>query len=229
MRRAFVILLAILSLFLGWGGKGEAAITQHPRDVTVTVGGTASFNSNATGLIWPNLTWEISVPGTGGFRRADYVYQVVPEQRNNTITGTNTYNLRITNIVAGMDGAQVRLRIQETLDGLTKTWYSNIARITIGTPPPPPPSENLSITTQPQSQSVEVGRSAGFSVEVWGGGGAYTYQWERASNMGDFTAVEDWSGSGTTWNNRISYVFTNAQASNNGEDRRCSRLLSAAP
>lgn len=95
------------------------------------------------------------------------------------------YNIRH----VGQKDTQV---VRDYMESVFRTSFN------VGDPPPPPPSLNVSITG-PGTIKKEGGYS--WTCSATGGGGSYSYQWERSNNGGSYYVV----GSGSSYSTYVSY------------------------
>ncbi|HMU44708.1 MAG TPA: T9SS type A sorting domain-containing protein [Chitinophagaceae bacterium] len=129
-------------------------ITTQPTDVTVCVGGNASFTVAATGS-GINYQWQVST--NGGTSWSD-------------IGGANAATYTATGVTAGQSGNQYRCNLTSPCGNAT----SNPALLTVNTLP--------AITAHPQNVNICAGSSATFSVTATGTG--LTYQWQVSTDGG---------------------------------------------
>ncbi|HTC45630.1 MAG TPA: immunoglobulin domain-containing protein [Steroidobacteraceae bacterium] len=122
-------------------------ITTQPAAQTVSAGQTATFNVLASGTAL-NYQWSRNGAVIAGATLATYT------------TAATT---------SGDNGAAFSVTVSNAVGSLT----SSAATLTVGTASGAAPQ----ITTQPASQSVNVGQTATFSVSA--SGAALTYQWNR--------------------------------------------------
>jgi alpha-tubulin suppressor-like RCC1 family protein len=121
-------------------------IDTQPQDVSVAVGGNATFTVVASGLS-PQYQWERS--NDGGATFAD-------------IAGATNASLTLTNVQSTDDNARFRARVFNLAGGVT----SNAARLTVGATPPPPPAGAARIAA---GGGFSLARNAaGTAVFSWG-------------------------------------------------------------
>ncbi len=140
-----------------------AAISQHPEDVSVPVGESASFSVSAT------------VPATA------YQWQTLDADSTwKDITGANSDTYTITSATIAQNGSQYRCVV--TAGG--EELKSNPATLTV--------YEETEITKQPENASAIEGRAARFSVTASGTGLEYQWQtlndngeWENITGATD--------------------------------------------
>jgi alpha-tubulin suppressor-like RCC1 family protein len=122
------------------------AIAQQPQDVTVAVGGNATFTVAATGTN-VQYQWQRSNDGSATF--AD-------------IAGAANASFTLTNVQASDNDARFRARAFNGAGSVT----SNAARLTVGSPPPPPPATGPRIAA---GNSFSLARNAaGTALLSWG-------------------------------------------------------------
>jgi Bacterial Ig domain/Immunoglobulin I-set domain len=137
--------------------SGAPAITTQPANQTVSVGQTATFTVTESG--YAQVAWQSFSVGTtwSGITQAQYV------------TGTQTVTYTTPPATAAMNGTQYRLYVA-TSAGYA---YSQAATLTVTQGAVAP-----TITTQPASQTVNVGQTATFSVAA-SGTAPMSYQWQK--------------------------------------------------
>ncbi len=136
-----------------------AAISQHPEDVSVPVGESASFSVSAT------------VPATA------YQWQTLDADSTwKDITGANSDTYTITSATIAQNGSQYRC-VVTTAGG--EELISNPATLTV--------YEETEITEQPQNASAIEGRAARFSVTASGTG--LEYQWQTLNDNGEWEHI----------------------------------------
>ena len=134
-------------------------ITAQPQNQTVNVGGSATFTSSATGTPTPSLQWQRSTDGgmTWG-NLAD----------GGTFSGTSTGTLMVSGTTTGMSGHIYRLVASNTAGSA----QSMPAILTINSVAVGP-----SITTHPQSLTLNAGSTATFAVTATGST-PLAFQWQ---------------------------------------------------
>ena len=138
-----------------------AAISQHPEDVSVPVGESASFSVSAT------------VPAT-------YQWQTMNDKNEwENITGATGDTYTITSATIAQNGSQYRCVV--TAGG--EELISNLAMLTV--------YEETEITEQPQNASAIEGRAARFSVTASGTGLKYQWQVDSGSGWTNITGATD--------------------------------------
>jgi hypothetical protein len=147
-------------------------INTQPVSQSVTLGSTASFSVTSTGT--PTLTYAWQYLGGSGVWMSWAVG-----------SGYNTASFTTLPTTANYNGLQIQVVVTDG-NGLSTT--SNPVTLTVNSPPV--------ITTQPVSQSVNLGSTASFSVAATGTP-TLTYQWQ-------------FSGNGTNWLNWVSTPGTYA-------------------
>ncbi len=155
-------------------GSQALAITTQPASKTVNVGGSVTFTVAASG-------------GT-----APYKYQWY--KNNAVVSGATSASYTFT-AAAADNGATYYVQVSDSAT-TPASLKSSTATLTVNT------SSTLAISTNPQSQTVQAGASASFTVAATGGTAPYKYQWYKNN-----AAV-----SGAT---SATYSFT-AQAADNG-------------
>ena len=136
-----------------------AAISQHPEDVSVPVGESASFSVSAT------------VPATA------YQWQTLDADSTwKDITGANSDTYTITSATIAQNGSQYRC-VVTTAGG--EELISNPATLTV--------YEETEITKQPENASAIEGRAARFSVTASGTG--LEYQWQTLNDNGEWENI----------------------------------------
>ena len=138
------------------GLKKQFSITSQPADVTVAVGGKATFTVGATG---EELTYQWQVSTDGG-----------KNWKNTGVSGNKTSKITIT-AVSGISGYQYRCIVT---DSSGKSVTSEVCTLTV--------SSVLAITSQPASATVESGKTQSFEVKASGSG--LTYQWQVSTDGG---------------------------------------------
>jgi hypothetical protein len=156
------------------------SVTAQPAPQTVAAGGTATFTAAATGIPTPSVQWQVSVNQGTSFVN-------IANATSTTLTFT---------------------AVQSESNGLYRAVFTNVAgsvsttaaSLTVGNAP--------SVTTQPTSQTVNVGATVTFTAAATGTP-APTVQWEVSSNQGStFIAVD--GGSAPT----LTFTATTAQSGN---------------
>ncbi len=128
----------------------SVSITVQPKNVSVTVGGTASFSVKASGNGSLTYRWQAKNPSTGKWV-------------NSSSSSASTGNLKIT-AQAGHNNFRFRCIITDARGAQT---VSEEAVLTIVT----------KVVTQPKSVAVMTGGKASFSVKATGAG-TLKYQWQ---------------------------------------------------
>ena len=140
------------------------AITQQPAPQTTTVGGSASFSVTASGTAPLSYTWQQNgnnLPSlSGGFNAGGCSGTVTYSNSGSTIT--------LSGLSAGCNGVQVGVTVN---NGVNPSAVSNAVVLTVTLAARP------TITAAPQSQSVDIGQPATFTVDA--SGANLTYQWQR--------------------------------------------------
>ena len=255
--RKLVLALLLLSLFSAWGGKAEASqirIDQNPKDVTVDVGGTAEFTFRATmlhdfrgsGWSW-DVRWLIRTDRKSStwFHAActpslKQIYDPWPGG-GHISTGKN-FSLRISNIPATMNGAQVLLELYPRGARLDyDVAYSIPATITVRGAKPAQQAQKpaqqaqkpaqktavpqaqkptpLRIITHPQAKTVAQGRAASFTVAVHSTG-SRTLQWQiKRKGESNFSPVPETGEFSGTERGQLRIDKTHAAL--NGAQFRC--------
>jgi PKD repeat protein len=153
--------------------------------------------SNQSVIQGENATFSISVSGFN----INYAWQRYSGTWQN-ISGATSSTYSFT-AQSSDNGALFRCKVFNTCD----TVYSNTASLSVCIP--------VSISSQPQNQSVTAGQTASFTVTATGSG-TLNYQWQysidNGTNWGNVTG-----GSGAT---SASYSFTST-SSDNGKMFRC--------
>jgi len=160
-------------------------ITTQPANASLCVGGSNIFRVVAVGA---GLTyqWQISTNGGTSF---------------SNITGAISSQYTLSGATLGMNGDQYRCIVAGTCIPTTAT--STVATLSV--------VSALSITQQPQSQTVCAGTNASFSVAAQG---VSTYQWQLSTDGG-----VSWSG--ITGASNTSYTVPSPGISLNGNQYRC--------
>jgi alpha-tubulin suppressor-like RCC1 family protein len=122
------------------------AITQQPQDVTVAVGGNATFTVVATGT---NVQYQWQRSNDGGNTFTD-------------IAGATNASFTLPNVQASDNDARFRARAFNAAGSVT----SNAARLTVGSAPPPPPATGPRIAA---GNGFSLARNAaGTALLSWG-------------------------------------------------------------
>lgn len=154
-------------------------ITTHPAAQTAVQGGSATFNVGATGTAPLSYRWRLN-----GVELADGSF-AIGACTGSAITGGAS--LLLSGLSAGCNGATVLVVVS---NGTAPDATSNAATLTV-TPPDRP-----TILQAPQSQTVDVGQPATFSVQATGTN--LTYQWlvaRRTTALGtDYGFFQDIAG-----------------------------------
>ncbi len=137
-------------------------VVRDPSDVTLTAGGSASFQVETAGNPTPTIAWESKGTGSG--------WTAIPGETATTLT--------LEQVAATDDGRQVRAVVTSTAGTAT----SAAATLTVEDP------DAITIVTQPQSIERAAGAAATLSIEVTGS--APQYQWQRSTDGGATWA--DW-------------------------------------
>ena len=160
-------------------------ITTQPANASLCVGGSNIFRVVAVGA-GLSYQWQISTNGGTSF---------------SDITGATSSLYTLTGITLGMNGNQYRCIVNGTCAPTTAT--STVATLSV--------VSALSITQQPQSQTVCAGTDAGFSVVAQG---VSTYQWQISTDGG-----ATWSGINGATN--TSYTVAAPVTAQSGNQYRC--------
>ena len=167
----------------------KPVITVQPKNVTVDAGQKATVSVTATGA-GLKYQWQYRTSSSGAWT-------------NNTCTGYNKASMSFT-VSAGFSGRQYRCMVSNSAGSVT----SSAATITVnGTATKP------SITTQPQSVTVNAGQPVTMSVKASGTG--LKYQWQYSTDGGS-----TWTNNTCTGYNKASMSFT-VSAGFNGRQYRC--------
>ena len=141
------------------------SITQQPAAQTTTVGASVSFSVVASGTAPLNYVWQQSgsnFPSVSGTFNAG------------GCSGTVTYSnggstITLSGLSAGCNGVQVGVTVS---NGVNPSAVSNAVVLTVT------PVARPTLTAAPQSQSVDIGQPATFTVGA--SGANLTYQWLSA-------------------------------------------------
>lgn len=137
------------------------AVTEQPLAAAVGDGQSATFSVTATGTPTPGYAWQVSIDNGGSWTT---LTDTAP------YAGTTTSTLSINPASLAMSGYQYRVLLTNSV----ASTPSNAALLTVtGTAP--------SITTQPQSQSVNQGDTVTFTVTA-SGTAPLSYQWKLDGN-----------------------------------------------
>ena len=149
-----VALPAIVGIGISIAAQGQAgpAITSQPTSQTVTAGSTATFSVTATGTPTLTYAWQYLSGTTWKSFGAG--------------TGYNTATLTTVATTAVFNGLQFRVVVT---DGNSVSTISNTVTLTVNSPPV--------ITSQPTSQTVNLGSKGTFSVTATGTP-TLTYAWQ---------------------------------------------------
>jgi hypothetical protein len=143
--------------------NSSANISSHPQDASVCAGAGHVFSVTATGtgIIYQ---WQLSTDGGSNYNNISdgAVY-----------TGTQTANLNIVNVTAGMNG--YRYRVIVTGSGPCAAPATSLPAILSV-------SSTVSITSQPANQVVCEGSNTSFTVA--GSGSGILYQWQVSTDGG---------------------------------------------
>jgi hypothetical protein len=180
------------------GGDTLPVITAQPANQTVTAGADATFSAAATGTPSPTVQWYFSSNGGASF---------------STIAGATSDSIKVADTSVTESGDQFRATFSNTAGNTT----TRAAVLTVNPPPPAKPA----VTTQPQSQTVDVGANATFSAAA-SGTPAPTVQWSLSTDGGktfnpianatsDTLVVTDTTLAES--GNEYEAVFTNSQGS----------------
>ena len=165
-------------------------ISTQPKNATVEVGKTAKFTVAATGTGTLTYQWQTKAPTSANWK-------------NSTSASAKKATFSIATKEAH-NGYQFRCVVT---DGNGSSTTSNAATLTVEPAGP-------SITTQPESTRVVVGKAAKFTVAATGTG-TLTYQWQtKAPNS---TA---WKNSTNSYAKKATFQIT-AQAAHDGYQFRC--------
>jgi hypothetical protein len=162
-----------------------------PASQTVAPGVNVSFSVTASGQGPLSYFWQFSNGGT-----------FVTLSNGGRISGANTPTLQIASVQAS-DAGQYRCLVGNA-GGQTN---SGPATLTVLAPP--------TITTQPTSQTVVTGGTAGFTVAA--AGGSLTYQWQFSANGSTFSNLAN--GGRVSGATTASLQVANVQASDAGHYR----------
>ena len=121
-------------------------ISQQPANATVTAGQPATFSVTAAGTAPLTYQWFM----------------------NGTAAGTNSNTFLIAQTTTGQNGAQIYVKVSNTVGSAT----SNTVTLTVNQPAPTPPT----ITQQPTNVTVTAGQPATFTLTATGTA-PLTYQW----------------------------------------------------
>ncbi|MGB7219150.1 MAG: immunoglobulin domain-containing protein [Vicinamibacterales bacterium] len=138
------------------------AITTQPTSQTVAAGSNTSFTVAASGTPTPTYQWQISTNGGTSWTNLT---------NTATYSGVTTTTLTVTNVTAGLSGAQYRAVATNSAGTATST----AATLTVNTAP--------AITTQPTNQTVAAGSNTSFTVAA-SGSPTPTYQWQVSTDSG---------------------------------------------
>ncbi len=127
----------------------------EPMSVTVDAGQTATFTATATGTPTPTVQWQISTDGGATFTN---------------INGATSDSYTTPTTAAADNGDE----FQAIFTNASGTATSNVATLTV---------QYLSITTQPNSQTVNAGQTATFTAAASANPTA-TVQWQISTNGG---------------------------------------------
>ncbi|MBO5967435.1 MAG: hypothetical protein J6S14_02920, partial [Clostridia bacterium] len=163
---------------------GGLQVNVTPADVTVEAGQTAALTAEVSGGEAPyTYTWQVL--------KADNSGNWMTVQNGSNYAGQGTDTLSFTSNNPGT--AHIRCMVK---DASGKSGTSSGATITVKETIAP-----LTITTQPQSTTVEAGQTAAFTVAAVGGKTPYTYTWQIKSDRGGWIDIKNnsqFSGQGTT-------------------------------
>ncbi|GHV29118.1 hypothetical protein FACS1894167_07790 [Synergistales bacterium] len=212
----------VLLLAVGFALAGSAAyalspspyFTTQPRDQAVSVGGTANFEINVSGLYTSyrgnEFRWEVATPDKPNNFKLLKNEVGLPVKIDITPDGVGVSvrdggrHLELSKVTAEMNGWRIRCSVttyyqeyNSYTDGYDYTdgsVTSNTVTLTVtggGTPTPPSqePTATPQITSQPRSQTAPPGSDAAFSVTATGN--ALTYQWQKSDNGGAWRDVTD--------------------------------------
>ncbi|MBP1770990.1 MAG: hypothetical protein H6P99_153 [Holophagaceae bacterium] len=124
-------------------------IQAQPASLTVVQGGTATFSVSASGSGTLGYQWR-----KGG----------------NPVAGATAANLTLASVTAGDAGAY-DVVVTNALNGTVTATTSLAATLQVNVPP--------TITSQPLSQTVDLGGGATFAVAATTNGGTLSYQWRK--------------------------------------------------
>ncbi|MBR5343436.1 MAG: leucine-rich repeat protein [Oscillospiraceae bacterium] len=168
-----------------WVGLTKPAISTQPASKTASVGTTVKFTVKATGGAL-SYQWYYRTSSTG-------------EWKKSTATGAKTAMLSI-KAESYRSGYQYRCKVSNPLS----YKYSSAATLTVGSKP--------TVTTQPKSAKVYVGKTAKFTVKA---SDATGYQWYyRTSSTGEWKKC---SGSDAT----TASISVEAKSYRDGYQYRC--------
>ncbi|MCK6691630.1 MAG: FG-GAP-like repeat-containing protein, partial [Thermoanaerobaculia bacterium] len=174
--------------------EGPVTVSQHPANQTACAGASVTFTfaaSASSGTL--AYQWYRSTDGGGSYQ---------------PLAGETATTLTINPVTAGMNGYRYRVGYSTAA---CAEQQSNFANLTVEGP--------ISITVQPQNQSVCAGSNANFSITASAGSGALSYQWQLSTDGGS-----NWSNIAGAINS--SYTVTSAPVGSNGNQYRV--MLSSA-
>ncbi|AWA28795.1 hypothetical protein HYN48_01095 [Flavobacterium magnum] len=143
------------------------AITAQPQGVSILPADNTSFSVTATGTGISSYVWEVN-NGSGWSTVTD----------GGVYSGATTSTLALTNVTSGMNQYQYRVTVSGTAPCAPVT--SDPAILTVTT---------ISISAQPQSQTICSNTGVTFSVST-AGGTPSSYQWQyRVNSAGTFADI----------------------------------------
>ena len=169
------------------GARVQLSITSQPASASVEAGKVQSFEVKATGT---GLTYQWQVSTDGG-----------KNWKNTGVSGNKTSKITIT-AVSGISGYQYRCIVT---DSSGKSVTSEVCILTV--------SSVLAITSQPESATVESGKTQSFEVKASGSG--LTYQWQVSTDGG-----KNWKNTGVS-GNKTSKITITAVSGISGYQYRC--------
>jgi hypothetical protein len=135
-------------------------VTTNPSSQTVNAGQSVSFTAAASGMPMPTVQWQVSTNGGSS-------YTSIPDATSTTYAFT---------AITAKSGDLYRAVFSNTA-GTTDT---TVAMLTVDTPP--------LVTTNPSSQTVNVGQSVSFTAAATGMF-MPTAQWQVSTNGGPYTSI----------------------------------------
>lgn len=136
--------------------NAPTALTAQPQNAVVCAGGSATFNSTATGT-GIGYQWQLSTNGGGTW---------------NNIAGATSASYTEPSVINAMDGYQYRVVVSGTC--APTSVISSAAILSVGNP--------SAFTAQPGATTVCAGQNASFSATATGS--SLTYQWQQSTDGG---------------------------------------------
>ena len=164
--------------------KVKAAITTQPSNKTQAIGTTAKFTVAATGV---NVAYQWQVSTDDG-----------ANWKNSGSTGNKTTTLSIP-VTAARNGYKYRCKVTDINNHVTSKAVTLKVKAVI--------------TAQPEDQTLEIGKTAKFTVAA--SGVSVSYQWQISTNGGS-----TWKDSGAT-GNKTATLSVPVTAARHGYKYRC--------